>query len=98
MKTNVEVTESEIMQTIAKLREELAAARRLIITLTIIIGVMAVAIALNLKSDSKFVSEYEPYSDGWCIEYTQHTHPLWTAQQCEDYVFMTESDFANKYR
>lgn len=44
-----------------------------------------------------FTSDYDPFSDGWCIDLAAYHHPDWKYDKLEDYVFASDSVFINKY-
>lgn len=99
MKNPIDVTlnESQITEEYVKIHENLIFSRALNYLLIIIIAILIAIATLFVNRGSHFSSKYEPYTDGWCIEYTHFMHPNWTAQQCEDFVFMNNEDFNKKY-
>ena len=44
-----------------------------------------------------FSSDYEPGSDGYCIDSIMYQHPSWSYDKAEDYLFLDDSTFNMKY-
>ena len=44
-----------------------------------------------------FYSIYPPYSDGWCRDLTKYNHPTWSDERIEDYIFLGDSLYQEKY-
>ena len=94
---DVNLSETQIIEAYTEVNEKLISSRALNYLLIVVIAGLITIITLLVSRGDHFTSNYEPYTDGWCIEYTHYMHPNWTAQQCEDFVFMSSEKFAEKY-
>ena len=94
---DVKLTQSQIAEDYNEIREKLMFARALNYVLIFIIAILIAIVTLFVNRGSHFSSNYEPYTDGWCIEYTHYMNPSWTAEMCEDYTFMDNEKFNEKY-
>ena len=94
---NVDLHESQIVEDYTEIRERLMFARALNYVLIFIIAILIAILTLFVNRGSHFSSNHEPYTDSWCVEYTHYMHPTWSAEQCEDFVFMNTEMFNNKY-
>ena len=94
---DVNKTTTDLVEDYTIKEDQLRASKALNILLALIVGILLVILSITMRNNSEFTSQYEPYTDGWCIEYTHYLHPTWSAEKCEDFVFMNTEMFNNKY-
>jgi|ADurb_Cas_01_Slu_FD_contig_41_2298934_length_462_multi_2_in_0_out_0_1 hypothetical protein len=44
-----------------------------------------------------FTSYYDEGSDGYCIDTIAYENPTWSYEKCEDFLFLSEEEFKEKY-
>jgi len=45
----------------------------------------------------EFHSRYEPGSDGYYVDTIAYENPTWSYEKCEDFLFLSEEEFKEKY-
>ena len=60
--------------------------------------ILFIIIVISLAScKSSVVKDYSPSTDEECLELIMAQEPGWTQEKAEDFLFLSEEDFNNRY-
>lgn len=54
-------------------------------------------VAIFVIPKKEFHSKYDRGSDGYLIDTISYENPTWSYEKCEDFLFLPEEEFKEKY-